>query len=222
MLLWADDFRAVFWVAVIPAVLSVALLVFGVREPEHATATQARRTRSARENLRQLAAPYWWVVAIGAVFTLARFSEAFLVLRAQQGGLRDRLGAAGAGRDERGLCAGRLSVRQAGRPMSPPHAARARAGRAGRRRPGAGARRATARCCWAGIALWGLHMALTQGLLAAMVADTVAGTTCAAPRSACSTWPAASRCWWRARWPACCGTAWAAAAPSWPVRRSVS
>src|SRR3954469_17262646 len=34
MLLWADDFRAVFWVAVIPAVLCVALLVFGVQEPD--------------------------------------------------------------------------------------------------------------------------------------------------------------------------------------------
>ena len=63
--------------------LAVALLVFGVREPDrkpgHAAVNPIRR-----ENLRRLSSGYWWVVAIGAVFTLARFSEAFLVLRALQ------------------------------------------------------------------------------------------------------------------------------------------
>ncbi|WP_416173729.1 MFS transporter [Brevundimonas sp.] len=86
MLLWANDFRAVFWVAVIPAVLSVALLLFGVQEPERKT--QGPRVNPIRrENLRRLPGAYWWVVAIGAMFTLARFSEAFLVLRAAEGGL---------------------------------------------------------------------------------------------------------------------------------------
>ena len=86
MLLWGGDFRAVFWVAVIPAVLCVTLLVVGVREPD-APARGRRTNPISRENLRRLPPAYWWVVAVGAVFTLARFSEAFLVLRAQQGGL---------------------------------------------------------------------------------------------------------------------------------------
>jgi sugar phosphate permease len=86
MLLWANDFRAVFWVAVIPGLMAVALLLFGVREPErHEGGKRSNPIR--RENLKRLGAPYWWVVGIGTVFTLARFSEAFLVLRAQQGGI---------------------------------------------------------------------------------------------------------------------------------------
>jgi MFS family permease len=86
MLLWANDFRAVFWVAVIPAFLAVALLIFGVQEPERsADAKPVNPIR--RKNLKRLGGAYWWVVAIGAIFTLARFSEAFLVLRAQQSGM---------------------------------------------------------------------------------------------------------------------------------------
>ncbi len=86
MLLWADDFRAVFWVAVIPGVLAVALLWLGVREPEKPL-TEKRRNPIRRDNLRRLGAAYWWVVGVGGLFTLARFSEAFLVLRAQQIGI---------------------------------------------------------------------------------------------------------------------------------------
>jgi MFS family permease len=87
MLLWADHFRAVFWVAVIPGVASAALLYFGLRE-EPPSARHARRTNPIqRANLRRLDAAYWRVVGIGALFTLARFSEAFLVLRAQQSGM---------------------------------------------------------------------------------------------------------------------------------------
>jgi MFS family permease len=86
MLLWSNDFRAVFWVAVIPGALAVLLLVFGIREPKKVTDT--RRTNPIkRENIRRLSPAYWWVVGIGAVFTLARFSEAFLVLRAEQSGV---------------------------------------------------------------------------------------------------------------------------------------
>lgn len=86
MFLWANDFRAVFWVAVIPGVMAVVLLVFGVQEPMHRQ-TETRTNPIRMENLRRLDSAYWWVVGIGAVFTLARFSEAFLVLRAQQGGM---------------------------------------------------------------------------------------------------------------------------------------
>jgi MFS family permease len=170
MLLWADDFRAVFWVAVIPAVLCVALLVVGVKEPERPTA--ARRTNPIRrESLRQLSGAYWWVVAVGAVFTLARFSEAFLVLRAQQGGLpiawapvvlilMNVVYSAGAypfGRladrmDHRTLLAAGLALLVLADLLLA----------AADRGP----------LLWAGVALWGLHMAMTQGLLATMVAAT--------------------------------------------------
>ena len=86
MLLWANDVRAVFWVAAIPGFLAVALLVTGIGEPSRTAASQGTNP-IGRENLKRLGAAYWWVVGIGAAFTLARFSEAFLVLRAQQGGL---------------------------------------------------------------------------------------------------------------------------------------
>jgi MFS family permease len=170
MLLWANDFHAVFWVAVIPGLLSVALLVFGVREPDQPPGTK-RVNPIRRESLRQLQPAYWWVVGIGALFTLARFSEAFLVLRAQQGGLAIAwaplvlifmnvvysVGAYPFGRladrmSHRKLLAIGLAVLVVADVLL-----------------AAGDRGAL---LWAGIALWGLHMALTQGLLATMVADT--------------------------------------------------
>jgi len=86
MLLWSNDFRAVFWVAVIPGIAAVGLLIFGLHEPAPHQ-TEKRTNPLCRENLRRLDTTYWWVVCIGATFTLARFSEAFLVLRAQQGGI---------------------------------------------------------------------------------------------------------------------------------------
>ena len=170
MLLWANDFRAVFWVAVIPAALCVALLLVGVQEPERA-ASAMRTNPIRRENLRRLGGSYWWVVALGAVFTLARFSEAFLVLRVQQGGLPlawtplvlvlmnvvFALGAYPLGKladstRHTTLLAWGLVV------LIAADALLAFSDR------GAAA--------WLGIALWGLHMAMTQGLLATMVADT--------------------------------------------------
>ena len=86
MLLWANDFRAVFWVAVIPGVMAVALLLVGIREPARPTGFK-RSNPISKGNLARLGGAYWWVVGIGAVFTLARFSEAFLVLRAAQSGI---------------------------------------------------------------------------------------------------------------------------------------
>ncbi len=86
MLLWANDFRAVFWVAVIPGLMSVLLLMFGLQEPEQQQ-VEKRTNPIKKENLQRLGGAYWWVVGVGAVFTLARFSEAFLVLRAQQSGI---------------------------------------------------------------------------------------------------------------------------------------
>lgn len=88
MLLWANDFRAVFWVAVIPGLMSVALLWGGIREPDRpASGTAAVAHPLHKENLLRLSGAYWWVVGLGAMFSMARFSEAFLVLRAQQSGI---------------------------------------------------------------------------------------------------------------------------------------
>lgn len=80
-----DNFRLIFWIAVIPGLISVLVLIFGVREPpHHGPATRAPITFS---DLKSLGAAYWIVTGVGAVLTLARFSEAFLILRAEKAGL---------------------------------------------------------------------------------------------------------------------------------------
>lgn len=170
MLLWANDFRAVFWVAVVPAVMAVLLLLWGVREPPPQTG-EKRTNPFRRENLQRLSASYWWVVGVGAVFMLARFSEAFLVLRAQQSGfavawiplvlvvmnlvyaasaypvgkMADRMG-------HKTLLAGGLTVLMAADLVL--------------------AMDSHWTTVLAGVALWGVHMGMTQGLLATMVAAT--------------------------------------------------
>ena len=89
LLMWttANNFKTVFWVAVIPAFLSLALVIFAVREPERQGARNRIASPLSAAELRRLGSAYWWVVAIATLFTLARFSEAFLVLRAQSIGL---------------------------------------------------------------------------------------------------------------------------------------
>lgn len=82
-----NDIRAVLWVAVVPAFIAVALLVFGVREPECTEGSPGVRNPLAFANAKRLTLRYWLIVLLGAVFTLARFSEAFLLLRAQEVGL---------------------------------------------------------------------------------------------------------------------------------------
>ncbi|MFM6962892.1 MAG: MFS transporter [Micrococcales bacterium] len=82
MWIWADNYRAVFWVAAIPAVLAVLVLQFGVHEPKLPAETK-RANPISRTNLARLSSGFWVVVAISAIFSLARFSEAFLVLRTQ-------------------------------------------------------------------------------------------------------------------------------------------
>ncbi len=170
MLLWANDFRAVFWVAVIPGAMAVILLLVGIKEPERHKVE--KRTNPIRiESLKRLGKPYWWVVAIGAVFTLARFSEAFLVLRAQQGGIpialvplvmvaMNLVYAASA------YPFGKLSDRMS-------HTSLLALGLVVLI---AADLVLAINDHWsvvlAGVALWGIHMGITQGLLATMVADT--------------------------------------------------
>ncbi|MDI6749052.1 MAG: MFS transporter [Pseudomonadota bacterium] len=82
-----DDFRLVFWVAVLPAIVCVLLILFGVEEPEATRPPAQAHLPIARASLAQLPSRFWWVVAFAAVLTLARFSEAFLLLRAENVGL---------------------------------------------------------------------------------------------------------------------------------------
>ncbi len=170
MLLWANDFRAVFWVAVIPGFMAVALLALGVREPERHI-DDKRMNPIQRENLRRLGRAYWWVVALGAIFTLARFSEAFLVLRAQQLGVPMALVplvmvAMNLVYSASAYPFGMLSDRV-------PHSAMLGWGLVVLIASDVLLATATN---WPallmGVALWGIHMGMTQGLLATMVADT--------------------------------------------------
>ena len=170
MLLWANDFRAVFWVAVIPGVLAVALLLLGVREPAaHRDAKRSNPIR--RENLRRLSGAYWWVVGVGAVFTLARFSEAFLVLRAHASGIplalvplvmvaMNLVYAASA------YPFGKLSDRMSHRALLALGLVVLIAADLVLAIDGHWA------TVIAGVALWGVHMGMTQGLLATLVAGT--------------------------------------------------
>lgn len=87
MWLTADDFMAVLWIAVIPAIFSVALILVAVKEPERPRQQRRLRMPLRPRDLGRLGTSFWWVVAVAALFTLARFSEAFLVLRAQSIGI---------------------------------------------------------------------------------------------------------------------------------------
>jgi len=171
MLLLADNFRLVFWIAVVPAVLSLAVIVFVVREPARPPARGTVAMPLAHAELARLGSAFWLVVGIATLFTLARFSEAFLLLRAQSvglslafapvvmaimnvvytlsawpaGDLSDRVGRVGL------LTAGFATLIVADLVLAFADSIF-----------GVGL----------GAALWGLHMGLTQGLLAALVADT--------------------------------------------------
>lgn len=170
MVLWANDFRRIFWLAVIPGVLAVVLLAIGVKEPNQGQNSK-RVNPISMKSLKQLSRPYWWVVAIGAVFTLARFSEAFLVLRAMQGGMQlaliplvmvamnivYMLSAYPFGKLADSISHKKLLVIGLGF-LFVADVILAQSNH------------------WApllvGVALWGLHMGMTQGLLAVMVAHT--------------------------------------------------
>jgi MFS family permease len=169
MLAWNDDFRAVFWVAVLPGALSFALIAIAVREPPRAIVPSFVPPTFDRSTVHRLGRAFWIVTATGAALTLARFSEAFLVLRAQDLGLAIAfapLVLVGMNLVYSGVAypAGRLADRVSPRALlawgivalvaSDIVLAAA---------PGLAS-------FAAGIAMWGLHMGLTQGLLGAMVA----------------------------------------------------
>jgi MFS family permease len=171
-LMWwtADNFRAVFWIAVIPAFLSLALILFAVEEPERPPGTRRAENPLSLQAIKRLGPVYWRVVIVGIVFTLARFSEAFLILRAQNVGLSAMwvpavlvlmnvvyaLSAYPAGVlsdhiNRKGLLAAGLALL-------------AWADLALALMPNLGG-------VAVGVVLWGLHMGFTQGLFATLVAD---------------------------------------------------
>lgn len=168
MAVWGD-IRLVFAVAVVPALIAVAVLAFGVREPE-GTRPTGPRPRLDRATLVSLPRSFWMVVALGGVMAFARISEAFLILKADAVGihatwapavlvllslvyaatawpvgvLSDRIG-------RRAILMAALAVLAVALVVL--------------------AVAPTPALAFAGIALWGLHMGLSQGILAAMVAD---------------------------------------------------
>jgi MFS family permease len=169
MAIFASNFKAAFWIAVVPAVLCVILIIVGVDEPDKKADAATPRDRLRFADIRRFTSSFWFIVGVAGVLTLARFSEAFLVLRAQNVGF-DVAHAplvivvmaivyaitaypAGAALDR-----GRGAPMLAGGFVALVAADLVLALASG------------AVSVLAGAALWGLHMGLTQGLLAALVA----------------------------------------------------
>lgn len=169
MALSSGNFRFVFWIAVLPAFISLAVMVFAVQEPAQHEADTKPRLRFA--DARRLSGRYWTVVGVATILTLARFSEAFLILRSKNVGLpvalvpavmvvmnvvyalaaypagvlSDQLGRGGL------LAVGIVCLVVADLIL---------------------AFGPTITLVMLGVVFWGLHMALTQGLFASLVADT--------------------------------------------------
>jgi MFS family permease len=171
MALYADNFRAVFWWALLPAALAVLLIVVGVHEPDGTVATATRGWPIRRQELRRMPWAFWVVIAIGAVFALARFSQAFLVLKAQAEGLALALIP---------LVLVWMNVVYA-LAATPAGILSDRIGRENVLLCGLGALVAADLALAfipgltgtvIGVGLWGLYLGLSQGLLSALVADT--------------------------------------------------
>jgi MFS family permease len=172
MLAWHDDFRAVFWIAVIPAAASFLLIAFGVREPRAPAGAGGEARPAVRldgATLAALGTAFWGVTAAGAALTLARFSEAFLVLRAVDLQLGEAYAPAvlvvmNVVYALVSYPVGRMADRVAPSSLLLWGVAFLVASDV------LLALAANLGLAWLGIALWGLHMGFTQGVLAAMVA----------------------------------------------------
>jgi MFS family permease len=171
MALFADDFRLVFWIAVVPGLMAVAILVLAVQEPAKVQRLGEARAPIRWAELGRLGGLFWGIVAVSGVLALARFSQAFLILRAKEAGL-------GLALVPLVLVVMYVVYAASAYPMG------ALSDRYDRRLVlGAGFLvliladivLALAPGIWTvmfGIGLWGLHMGMTEGLLAAFVADT--------------------------------------------------
>jgi MFS family permease len=171
MVFLANDIRTVLWVAVVPAVLAVVLLIVGVEEPQRSQNVGASAKRIRFADLQSMGPAYWWVVFLGGLLTLARFSEAFLVLRAEHAGLSVAfipmvMVVMSVTYAMSAYPAGRLADQMNRRPLLVigclvlilADMLLALAG--------------GLTMVMIGVALWGIHMGLTQGLLATLIADT--------------------------------------------------
>lgn len=170
MVTFANDIRSVFWIAVIPAALAVLCVIFGVDEAPRSGLAKSARPPISLTDPAKLDRPFWIVVAIGVVFTLARFSEAFLILKASADGLPLALAPAilvvmnivyALGAYPAGIASDKypahmlLGWRLAFLILADLSLA-LWSGLLG---------------AFTGIALWGLHMDLTQGLIAKLISD---------------------------------------------------
>lgn len=162
------NFRLIFWLAAVPGLLSVGLIVFGLQEPE---TNSANKKSLSLKDLRNFNKAFWFVCTLGAILQMARFSEAFLILRAKDYGLSF------------GWAPVVLVVMNIVYALTA-YPAGEWSDRGGRKKIiligflvlvladlalGLGNN-----LFWVfgGVALWGLHLGLTQGILAALVADT--------------------------------------------------
>ena len=169
MALSSNNFRFVFWIAVVPAFIALAVMVFAVNEPTRHETDVKPRLRVA--DVKRLPGPFWIMVGVATILTLARFSEAFLILRSQNVGLPIALVPAV-------MVMMNIVYALAAYPAG---ALSDRIGREGLLAVGMAclivadlilALGATVTLAMFGVAFWGLHMALTQGLFASLVADT--------------------------------------------------
>ena len=172
MWLFSNDFRSVFWVAVVPAALAFALILLAVKEPVRPEGLRRVRNPLSRAELALLGPTFWLVVAVATLFTLARFSEAFLILRAEHAGLPLMLVPL--------VLVGMNAVYSAS--AWPVGALSDRSGRIGLLGVGLGlliaadlvlAFASGLAGLAIGVLIWGLHMGFTQGILAALVAEAV-------------------------------------------------
>lgn len=164
-----DHFRLVFWIAGVPAAVAVLVIIFGVREPVVRT-PRPTRWPITRSEIARLDRRFWALAGFAGVLTLARFSEAFLLLRAQDLGLAVRY-------VPLVLIAMNVAYAASAFPFG------FLADRLGPRRllvlsilflVAADITLATAGAVWVGMVgagIWGLHMGASQGVISAMVAD---------------------------------------------------
>jgi MFS family permease len=169
MVLSADNFRLVFWIAVVPALIALSVLVFAVKEPSRHEAEARPRPRLA--DAKRLSGRFWTMVGIATILTLARFSQAFLILRSQNVGLAVALAPSV-------MVVMNIVYAIAAYPAG---AMSDRIGRSGLLAVGIAcltvadlilALSTTIALVMTGVVFWGFHMALTQGLFASLVADT--------------------------------------------------